>query len=232
VRSYDINGDWLATGSGEMQGGSPILWEVEFSIETHGIRLFSEVYDSAPDVFKPHKPIAFSKLINPPPGFNPERHLERQVAFWFRMARFRSSTDAARFARSVEDFGVSLLKEFRRHGSATRIRLSKLIEDHKAARSFQHRELLKCQQRVDKDILDTKSGNSIVAGVSSVPTWPQLRKLIIQQTSARGAKASLAKKLHVSRQVLNNWLSSREQGAPNAELTLELLQMFWTPSTK
>jgi len=43
---------------------------------------------------------------------------------------------------------------------------------------------------------------------------------------------ALAIKLGVSRQVLNNWLADRKQGAPDAETTLELLKMFWKPASK
>jgi hypothetical protein len=97
----------------------------------------------------------------------------------------------------------------------------------KAAREFLDLE--------SKDNLDVKTTKPIVAAMSSVPTvptWPQLRKLIARQTAERGAKAALAKQLHVKPAVLYNWLACREQGAPNAELTLKLLGMFWKPATK
>lgn len=83
----------------------------------------------------------------------------------------------------------------------------------------------------EKDILDVRGAADSVTGMKRrVPSWSQLRKMIAEQTSERGAKAALAKELGVSRQVLTNWLTAREQGAPNAELTLKLLAMFWKPA--
>lgn len=76
-----------------------------------------------------------------------------------------------------------------------------------------------------KDILDKHQATVSVTSMSSgVPTWPQLKKEIARLTSRRGAKTALAGELGVSRQVLGNWLSDDDQGAPSAALTLRLLK--------
>ena len=81
-----------------------------------------------------------------------------------------------------------------------------------------------------KDILDSKSPTGSVTDMSlEVPTWAQLKKQIAKLTSAHGKKAALADELGVSRQVLGNWLSSDDQGTPNAELTLRLLKWVRDP---
>ena len=81
-----------------------------------------------------------------------------------------------------------------------------------------------------KDNLDNHSASATVAAMSSnVPTWLQLKKQIAKLTSERGAKAALADQLGVSRQVLGNWLSDDDQGAPNAALTLRLLKWVRDP---
>jgi transcriptional regulator with XRE-family HTH domain len=82
-----------------------------------------------------------------------------------------------------------------------------------------------------KDILDIpKQPDKFPAvrlKVPKVPTWEQLKKEIARFTAKRGEKAALAAKLGVSRQVLGNWLSSDDQGTPNANLSLKLLDWFY-----
>jgi transcriptional regulator with XRE-family HTH domain len=82
-----------------------------------------------------------------------------------------------------------------------------------------------------KDILDTISvGDNVLAmSAKEVPTWAQLKKTIAKLTAGHGHKAALADELGVSRQVLGNWLSDGEQGAPNAELTLRLFKWSLDP---
>jgi len=65
-----------------------------------------------------------------------------------------------------------------------------------------------------------------------VPTWAQLKKTIITLAAGHGQKAALADELGVSRQVLGNWLSDGEQGAPNAETTLWLFKWSLDPKRK
>ncbi len=81
--------------------------------------------------------------------------------------------------------------------------------------------------------LDNVSLSDTIPGMGlEVPTWPALKKLVLQFTANHGAKAALAKELKVSRQVLGNWLSDNSQGMPNADLTLELLRRVWKPASK
>lgn len=76
-----------------------------------------------------------------------------------------------------------------------------------------------------KDNLDTLALPANLASMKSeVPTWPELKEDIKKMTAERGAKKALADEIKVSRQVLGNWLSDDAQGAPNADLTLELLK--------
>jgi transcriptional regulator with XRE-family HTH domain len=80
-------------------------------------------------------------------------------------------------------------------------------------------------KNIGKDNLDCHRKLDTLTGMSlDVPTWAQLKKAVIRLTSRRGQKAALAEKLGVSRQVLGNWLSSDDQGAPNAELTLKVFR--------
>jgi hypothetical protein len=76
-----------------------------------------------------------------------------------------------------------------------------------------------------QDNLDSPADGSTMRAMSvKVPTWAQLKISIARLTSERGQKAALAAKFGVSRQVLGNWLSTDDQGAPNATLTLRLLR--------
>lgn len=122
----------------------------------------------------------------------------------------------------IDDIATDLRREFK---DLSPIEWIELIRRLRIA----VREFLAAQNKV---ILDKSRTDDSVGGMVSVPTWPQLRKLIAEQTSERGAKAALAAKLGVSPQVLTNWLVDREQGAPNAETTLKLLSMFWRPDKK
>jgi transcriptional regulator with XRE-family HTH domain len=82
-----------------------------------------------------------------------------------------------------------------------------------------------------KDLLDTPPESDKLEGMKTeVPTWPELKKKIIRLTGEHGAKAALAQKLGVSRQVLGNWLSDDSQGIPNAVFTLQLLD--WVKATE
>lgn len=90
------------------------------------------------------------------------------------------------------------------------------------------------KQKTDTFILYNEKAEARILGMSSkeVPTWAQLKKTIAGLTAAHGQKAALADELKVSRQVLGNWLSSDNQGAPNAELTLRLFKWSLDPKRK
>lgn len=132
------------------------------------------------------------------------------------------------FVNDLLDHATASASEYTRTESSSSIRLR--AKEMVRLLEIQRVKLAKSTQ--SKDILDSAGGGGSVGDMVAIPTWPRLRKLIAEQTSERGAKAALAKTLGVSPQVLNNWLADREQGAPNAELTLKLLAMFWKPAKK
>lgn len=75
------------------------------------------------------------------------------------------------------------------------------------------------------DKLDNELPAAKVGDVTSeVPTWPGLKAELLKLTVERGMKAWLADELGVSRQVVNNWLATSDQGRPDAENTLLLLR--------
>lgn len=75
------------------------------------------------------------------------------------------------------------------------------------------------------DKLDNELPAAKVSDVTSeVPTWPGLKAELLKLTVERGMKAWLADELGVSRQVVNNWLATSDQGRPDAENTLLLLR--------
>jgi len=70
--------------------------------------------------------------------------------------------------------------------------------------------------------VDISAGSDILPAMSSGSGhWEALGKRLSAVTSARGAKAQLARELKVTRQAVDNWLSNKS--APSAELTLRLL---------
>jgi len=76
-----------------------------------------------------------------------------------------------------------------------------------------------------KDKVDFAASMAILPSVTSgVPTWAELKKGVLKLTAEHGMKAWLADELEVSRQVLNNWLSTSGQGRPDAVNTLLLLR--------
>lgn len=73
--------------------------------------------------------------------------------------------------------------------------------------------------------IDKGAAPGIVGDVTTgVPTWEKLKAELIKLTAERGMKAWLADELEVSRQVLNNWLSTEDKGKPDARNTLLLLR--------
>ena len=78
------------------------------------------------------------------------------------------------------------------------------------------------RQNLCKSSVDNPAGSDILPVMSSEDAcWKALVTRLKVATAARGAKAYVARKLKVTRQAVNNWLS--DKGAPSAELTLRLL---------
>ncbi len=131
--------------------------------------------------------------------------------------------------REKEELLVAMIRALAKYSTDWELGVEKKGDWDNVQRGFPVR-----QGGTSKDTLDTGDGGSIVAGMSSkeVPTWAQLKKTIAGLTAAHGQKAALADELKVSRQVLGNWLSSDNQGAPNAELTLRLFKWSLDPKRK
>lgn len=74
-----------------------------------------------------------------------------------------------------------------------------------------------------KEGLDNVNPASQNHGVKTkICSWPALTKALRHHLGERGKKAALARKLHVSRQAVDQWLSG--DAKPSAELTFALLQ--------
>lgn len=71
-------------------------------------------------------------------------------------------------------------------------------------------------------VLPKHSGPLPSAPVTETDLLPQLRRRLVQATTARGAKTALAEKLGVSQATVTEWLNGAI--APSAENTLRLLQ--------
>jgi transcriptional regulator with XRE-family HTH domain len=205
---FNANGEWLVTGHGLMHGGNPMLTAVKFGPEWYSL-LFSEAYDQSPDVFTPpsYAPTYLSET--PTPNFDPQAYLIKEILLWFQLNKFKSPLESENFAREISGYAETYLTQLRSMGTAI-----------KSVRSENKIQI------ESKSILDIRGQPANLADMrSEVPTWPELKEDIKMMTAERGAKKALADEIKVSRQVLGNWLSDDAQGAPNADLTLELLKL-------
>jgi DNA-binding XRE family transcriptional regulator len=214
---FGLSGDWLITGAGPMHGGAPILWEIEFPFDTYGKKLFTEVYDLAPNVFC-HTELVFGLIQEPTPGFDAEAYLSRNAARWFRKMKFRTAMDAESFARSVNDFAKRKLQELLHIGTTSQKRLSQLKAEHEAG--------VKLQPTQSKSMLDDAGVISHTVGVQNeIRDLKGLIERLKRVTAPRGAKAALAREFKVSRQAVNQWLSGESN--PSADIAIRL--QYWKP---
>jgi transcriptional regulator with XRE-family HTH domain len=88
----------------------------------------------------------------------------------------------------------------------------------------------KLREESGKLTVDECPPSGMICGVSSIGHWKSLAKRIAALTSPPGAKARLAEHFTTSRQAVNKWLSGK--GAPNADLTLRLLDWVQAEEAK
>jgi transcriptional regulator with XRE-family HTH domain len=210
---FNANGEWLATGSGLMHGGNPMLSAVIFEPGWYS-QLLSDAYDRSPEVFMPPIPAPTYLSSEPTPGFDPQSYLIKNILLWFQNNKFKNSLESENFVREICGYAEVYLNQLRSIGTTTRnIRSEKQLRNS------------------GKDMLYNASASGKLANMrTEAPTWSELKKDIKRLTAQRGEKKALAAICGVSRQVLGNWLSDDSQGTPTAELTLRLLK--WVKEQK
>ena len=242
IRAFGINPEWLATGNGRMWLALPIPSPKELSV---GARtLFSKTYENhlAKAVAKATKAWESKPPPEPLPlhvnAADPRARLmaEAQMVNWMkRLILCLPDSKLEEFLNFLYLLGTKLARSYPADPKEV---FEKRVEAFDRARaqieaaknfldSGQSGSIIPPERPSEnsKDNLDIEKESAIVSGMSlEEPTWPELKKKIIQRTIKRGEKAALAKRLGVSRQVLGNWLSDDSQGTPNAELTLTLLR--------
>jgi transcriptional regulator with XRE-family HTH domain len=233
---FDINQRWLATGDGPMHPCLDI--QIKFPPQISSKSLFSLVYFSFLQSHVEQWWEVVAKQFPDSPTLGRRRQIWPEDAFPSLLAsiqgNLRNAQNLMRQARANESERAALLDE-------SNLLVAAALESAGAmerslspeVKGFfkQHKKGDRISASECKDIIDTKKPGVIVAVMSAkdVPTWPQLKKTITKLTSGHGQKAALADELGVSRQVLGNWLSDGEQGAPNAELTLRLFKWSLDP---
>lgn len=196
---FDLNADWLITGRGGKHGAQAFLWAVKFKHESYST-LFSEVFDSMPEVFSPPELDTYL-ASDPTPGFDPQAYLLNECILWFQLNKFRTPLQAENFAREVAQFAQNQLRRLREQGASSRFRSSGKISS------------------LTYDSLKSKTD-----GVKS-----ELEKLIARVkrlASKPGAKAELARFLHVAPARVSEWLNDDPEmrKEPGGHYTLQLLK--------
>ena len=225
---FDVNPEWLVTGNGEMHGGAPGLWISEFPLEKHGSRLFTEVYDQAPEVFR-HTARAFGLhefQTGPTPGFPPEKYLQEKVRQWFDGVKFKTAFEAEQFARAVADAGEQKLLAMQRGGVAIPKPISREIARRNAGGVHSAMPLPSAGGNNCKPMLDIVNPLLHSGGVQNeIRDLKGLIARLKKVTAPRGVKAALAREFMVTRQAVNRWLSG--ESAPSADLAIRL--QYWKP---
>ena len=194
-----------------MHGGAPTLWEVEFPFEGYANKLFSEVYDLAPSVFRPTE-LVFGLTMEPTPGFDAKVYLSKKLERWFQKMKFRTPAAAEWFARSVDDFAERALQELLHTGRTSQKRLSQLKAEHEIAKKS-----LTQTSKVSRYAADMKTALERLLD--------DARRL----TKQRGMKAKLAKALKMphAQARLSGWLKG--QHAPAGEAAFRLRELVDHP---
>jgi transcriptional regulator with XRE-family HTH domain len=223
---FDISGHWLVTGEGQMRGGHPALWVVEFEPQHYFNCTFSEVYFRNPGVFKPEEKAGSELISEPTPGFDPEAWLMRSVYHWFHYNKFPDALHSELFAKGVANAAENILEEFRRAGSA--------IMPKWSAKSFPfipQNPLQKIPAGIETSAeseIKRLHITSEVRKVSGVPT--EIKKLLTDVrslVSQKGMKAKLAAHLEVPQSRLSEWLAGKYE--PSGEIALRLRNWVHDP---
>ena len=220
---FGLSADWLVTGGGQMHGGAPILWEVEFPFEKYSKNLFTEVYDLAPEIFRPTQRV-FGLSLGPTTGFDAEWYLTQKTMQWFRRMKFRTAADSETFARMVDDFAEKTLLDFLRSGKISQNRLSQIKAEHEA-----HTKQWEESRKKSGLTMSSLKGNT--AAVKSERS--EIEKLIDdvkRKTAKPGAKAELARHLDVADARISEWLSGKKE--PGGDYALRLRNWVYPPKQK
>jgi transcriptional regulator with XRE-family HTH domain len=216
---FGVSAEWLIAEQGPMHGGTPVLWEVEFPFEHYGKKLFTEVYDLSPDIFRHTERIFGLVLDRPTPGFNAEAYLIAKVSRWFKRMKFRTPAEAEHFARTVDDRAEQMLLELHHSGRASQARLSKIKAEHAAVKRKTG------QSGQTKELTDSSEPVRSIGDVKIKPQWPELKQRLQKATEAIGAKPALAKVLNVDPTQISQWLSeSKSAREPGGDYALRMLK--------
>lgn len=228
-KRYQVSALWLAKGVGCPQCGwlfgdadeSPVPHKMLFS-EAFSRHLEPALSEGLVNHLRLDEATGATQSILPPFDV-PSGHQHE----WYVLKAFRAAVESippesrAAFCDAVLiAIARELLKLSATSESGPPLRAS-------AAKSREAKEFLEFGGNSSRqDILDSGEGGPIVGGVTSkVPTWAELKKEIVRLTAEHGMKAWLADELKLSsRQVLTNWLSTDDQGRPDAQNTLLLLR--------
>jgi transcriptional regulator with XRE-family HTH domain len=241
-RFPELNPAWLAGEEDLMEVDAPITYPSPDDLEFGPRTAFTWVYDGelrkrvnaqrSPWVNRASPEPYFLLTADPAGRLRAEQMLRLLLRRWLAYLPDSRLND---FLDALKRAGAALLEaNLKSEGLTEEGRRSEAMQRIAQVRKLQlEHEAAIIKGGTGKDILDYKSGSVNVPGMRlDVPSWAQLKKTIARLTAERGAKAALAEELGVSRQVLNNWLSTDDQGRPDAELTLRLLQWSLDPKRK
>jgi transcriptional regulator with XRE-family HTH domain len=224
-----VNPKWVATGNGSPDAHVDLPHAIALNI--NGNATFSSVFfsDLWP-IFKSDKPESEAEEI-----FRHTRSKIKaaQIEIWFQSVPDGYARELANGLENFwkefysklppEDAKIKLRRALRR--ASFQVNLKQRIAMQKETAGNKVVANAGSGTAVGKSVLDKENLPAMLPGMRlEVPTWPELKKTIKRLTAERGEKKALADKIGVSRQVLGNWLSDASQGAPNADLTLELLK--------
>jgi transcriptional regulator with XRE-family HTH domain len=200
-RIFDVSGEWLVSGKGEMHGAPPLLLAVVFDDFPKANQLFSEAYDESPELFAPPE-THFQPNLGPTPGFDSEAFLLKEISIFFKTIKFRTPHHAEQISRAVLSFLENSRAHYMSAGLATRVKTGKV-----AAGSTKKPHLTDVYALVNNETVKHE--------------MPSLLGRLKSATSKRGKKSELAEYLGVQLAAVSQWLSSKRE--PGGEITLKLL---------
>jgi transcriptional regulator with XRE-family HTH domain len=210
-RVFEVNGEWLATGQGIASGSSPMLWTLQHDPDWYS-RLFSDAYDRNPELFLPTSYAPRYPLAEPTPGFDPQAFLIKEILRWFQANQFKTPLAAENFAREISDYAGLYLEQMRKTSSVIRP-LPRPLPGVAGAKTG----AAGTQAPLDK----VAKPKAVGGGPGGIGSLPELLQAVRDRAGGRGQKAALARRLGVSRQAVEQWLSGAAK--PSAELTFKLL---------
>ncbi|HXR47605.1 MAG TPA: helix-turn-helix transcriptional regulator [Candidatus Limnocylindrales bacterium] len=192
-----VDGEWLATGIGEMFGNSLPLRSTRYDSDVFAHRLFSEVYRESPVSFRSYGSQYPLIVSAPTPGFDPKDFLLKKIKEWFQESKFATPLLAEQFARAISDHAESVLLVHRRAGAAKRVRVN----------------------RAKLDLTDSETSEKLMDVKLHLPS---LLGRLNRATGETGKMSALAKYLGVPLASVSRWLSGKRE--PGGEITLKMLR--------